>query len=113
MCEKKNSGGLIAGLALGAAIGAGVTFLFGTKKGKEIRENVRDQYPELFDRVEDLLGDVRENLEDTYDDVIDEVEKVKDEVSKKAVMAKVDKLGAAIGKISSRPKRFLKSGRKL
>ncbi|MCL4397785.1 YtxH domain-containing protein [Patescibacteria group bacterium] len=124
MSENKSSGGLITGLAIGAALGAGITFLFGTKKGKEIRDNVREKYPDFFDQLEDALGDVRENLSEEYETVVDEVQKVKDEVSsmtigeasdaaKDAVVEKVDKLGVAVAslgkqieKASAKPRLF-------
>lgn len=96
MNENKNSG-LVTGLVLGAALGAGVAFLFGTPKGKEVREKVRDNYPEFFDRIDEVLGSVKENLGDKYDEVVEEVEKIKEEIIPE----------------KSLPRRFVRSGRKL
>ncbi len=102
MCDHHdNNGTLITGLALGAAIGAGLTFLFGTDKGKEIRNRVRDQYPEFFDRLDDVLG----NIEEGYEDVVGEVKKVEKEVAemktdaKENVQEKVADLGRAVEKL--------------
>lgn len=64
MNENRNNSGLVTGLILGAALGAGIAFLFGTSKGKEVREKVRDNYPEFFDRIDEVLGSVKENLGD-------------------------------------------------
>lgn len=86
MNENKNNNGLVTGLVLGAALGAGVAFLFGTPKGKEVREKVRDNYPEFFDRIDEVLGSVKE-----------EVEKIKEEIIPE----------------KSPPRRFVKAGRKL
>lgn len=47
----------MTGLILGAALGAGIAFLFGTSKGKEVRKKIRDNYPEFFDRIDEVLGD--------------------------------------------------------
>lgn len=64
MNENRNNSGLITGLILGAALGAGLAFLFGTAKGKEVRKKVRDNYPEFFDQIDEVLGSVKENLEE-------------------------------------------------
>ncbi|MEK7565784.1 MAG: YtxH domain-containing protein [Patescibacteria group bacterium] len=107
MSDHNNSSGLLVGLIFGAAIGAGITFLFGTKKGKEIREKIQDEYPEVF-----------ENLKDKYTEVVDQIEEIKKEVSDTA-LEKVEKLGIAVEDLgehlqnASHSKRFVKNGRKL
>ncbi len=119
MSENK-SGSLVAGVVLGAAIGAGLTFLFGTKKGKEIRNKVRDQYPEVFDKIDEVL----EGVEDRYEDVVDEVENIKEDVAemtedtKDAVSEKVADLSEVVKDLGKKLQvvsshRFKKSGRKL
>lgn len=102
MCDNhNNSGSLLAGIAIGAAVGAGLTFLFGTNKGKEVRNKVRDQYPEFFDKLDDALG----NIEEGYENVVGEVKKVEEEVAemktdaKGAVSEKVADLGKAVEKL--------------
>lgn len=120
--NRDRSGGLLTGLALGAVIGAGLTFLFGTKKGKEIRDNVREKYPEVFDRVDEVL----DTLRDKYEEVVEEVKKVEEEVAemsddtKTVVADKVASLGQAVedlGKklesVAPASHRFHKLGRKL
>ncbi|MBI3559488.1 YtxH domain-containing protein [Candidatus Gottesmanbacteria bacterium] len=61
MNENRNNGGLLTGLILGAALGAGITLLLTTSKGKEIRKKVKDNYPEFFDQVDEVLGNDKEN----------------------------------------------------
>ncbi len=110
--DNGRTGSLLTGVILGAAIGAGVTFLFGTKKGKEIREKVRDQYPEFFDHVDDVL----DNLGDKYEDVVTEVRKLEQEVSTKSKVANLGKAVEHLGKqleSVSKPRRFQRAGRKL
>ena len=59
MNENRNNNGLLTGLVLGAALGAGITFLLTTSKGKEIREKVKDNYPEFFDQIDEVLSNVK------------------------------------------------------
>lgn len=107
MSDQNNSSNLLGGLIIGAAIGAGITLLFGTKKGKEIRQKIQDEYPDVF-----------ENLEDKFSEVVDRIEEIKGEVSDTA-LGKVEELGAVVEDLGvqlkhvSRPKRFVKSGKKL
>lgn len=95
---------LLLGFILGAAAGAGLTFLFGTKKGKEVRERIREKYPEVFDRLDEIF----EGIEEKYEEISEEVKEMEDE-GKEAVEKKVADLGKAVEKT----RRFLKSGRKL
>ncbi|MCL4389781.1 MAG: YtxH domain-containing protein [Patescibacteria group bacterium] len=99
------SGTLLTGLAIGAAIGAGLTFLFGTKKGAEVREKIKDQYPDLFDRVDDVL----EGLEEKYGDVVSEMEKI-EEKAPEEMKEEVAHLGRKVKELKHT---FLKSGRPL
>lgn len=123
MCDNRDkSGTLLTGVVIGAAIGAGLTFLFGTPRGREIREKVRGQYPDFFEHIDDAL----ENLGDKYGDVVEEVKKVEKEVSemsgdsRETVKSSVSKLGKKVeefGKklesVSPKKHTFLKSGKPL
>lgn len=119
--NRNENNSLIAGLAIGAALGAGLTFLFGTDKGKRIRKKIRGEYPEFFERVDNVV----ENLGERYGDVVDEVKKLDGEVSEKSsgakdvVKEKVANIGKAVAHLGkqlesvSKPHRFLRAGRKL
>lgn len=115
MCDQKHTNGsLITGVVIGGVIGAGLAFLFGTKKGKDLRQKIRSQYPEVFD-----------NLEDIYADVVDQVAEVKKEVAtleksaEKSVRAKAVDIGEAVENLgqkiqkASNAHRFVRSGHKL
>lgn len=118
MCENKSSStNLVVGVAIGAALGAGLTFLFGTKKGKELRDKVRNDYPEVFDRAEEVITNAKDNLSEDYANVIDEVTKVKEEISKMtigeateatkdAVTKKVNDLDKAVKSLGKSPHFF-------
>ncbi len=115
MCDRDRSGGLIIGFALGAAVGAGLAFLFGTKKGKEIRERVRDQYPEIFDKIQEVYENLVEEVKDVEEEVAEMSEETKETVQDKvADLGKVvEDLGQKLESVSPSSHRFLKSGRKL
>ncbi len=119
MCDSHDqSGSLLTGLVIGAAVGAGLTFLFGTKKGKEIRDRVREEYPEAFDKIDEVYA----NLVDEVKNVEEEVAEMSDE-TKEVVQEKVANLGEAVENLGKQletvapghrvVRRFLKSGRKL
>jgi len=91
MCDQKSNSGLVTGLLIGGVVGAGAAILFGTKKGKEIQNKIKRQYPEVFTKIEDTLDEVRENVDDKVDEV------------KKDIIREVRPL----------KKRFVKNGRKL
>ena len=82
MCDKSSSTtNLVAGLALGAAVGAGLTFLFGTKKGKEVREKVYETNPEFFDQLSEALDQLKDSLGDRYEEVSDQVQDIEKSIS--------------------------------
>lgn len=104
---------MLTGLVLGAAVGAGLTFLFGTDKGKQVRDRVRDRYPEFFDRLDEVLG----NIEEGYEDVVSEVHRVEAEVAEmkdgaqEGVTQKVADLGKAVEKLGRQLEKASESGR--
>ena len=71
--NKKNKGGF-GKFLLGLGIGAGITSLFTTKKGKEIREDLMAKIEELMIKVKDI--DVKEAGEE----FLKKVEEIKDEL---------------------------------
>lgn len=119
MCDSRDrSGTLLTGLVVGAAVGAGLTFLFGTKKGKEIRDRVREQYPEVFDKLDEVYANLVDEVRDVEEEVADMSEDTKEVVQEKVANLgeAVEKLGKQLEAVSSgRPpaRRFFKSGRKL
>ncbi len=93
-----SSGGVVTGFILGTLIGAGITFLFGTKKGKELREKIREEYPEIFDQLEESFSDVKENLSEKYAGVASEMKKIKEEAGSTG-LKRAHKIGKAPRKI--------------
>lgn len=81
MCQTRNSSdNLLVGVALGAALGAGLTFLFATPKGKEVQKKVRDSYPELFNNLDGLISQLKDSLGDRYEEVSQDMQNIKDTV---------------------------------
>ena len=56
-----NNPNYINGLILGALIGAGLVFFLGTKKGKELLNEITDKTLSLFDDVEGLFDELDED----------------------------------------------------
>lgn len=50
---------MLAGVGLGAIIGAAAGLLFAPKAGTELREDLTDRYKELKGRAEDWVSDQR------------------------------------------------------
>ena len=50
---------MLAGVGLGAIIGAAAGLLFAPKAGNELREDLTDRYKELKGRAEDWVGETR------------------------------------------------------
>lgn len=110
MSEDKGSG-LLVGLILGAGIGAGLTFLFGTDKGKKIRNQLRSEYPEVFDRLDEVIG----NLSEETQLIESKVEGV-EEQAQEALADKLDSVANAVADLRDHVRvshRFQKSGHKL
>ncbi len=118
MADNKGSG-LMAGLAIGTVVGAGAMFLFGTKRGKELRTRWRKDYPEIFKVIDDITSKVEENLGDKYTDLQKTGKQVK-EFSGQVVDSvggtvsglggKIEDLGTGMKKISARNKLKKRSG---
>ena len=83
MAESKTSKGLVTGLVLGATVGAGLTFLFGTKKGQELQKGLRKRYPDLFEKLDDVVIDVKDSVTDGVDSVKEKGEDIKSTITKK------------------------------
>lgn len=75
----------------GAAVGTLATLLFATKKGEEIRNDIREQVVEATEKLTkeeltkllELLNKGKEKLETLEDKVDDEIKDVKKELKKK------------------------------
>lgn len=108
MCDtQKSTTYLVAGIAIGAAVGAGLTFLFATRKGKELQKRVRDEYPEVFDKLEEAVSNagslgeqasevVRNNVGEKLVEVGEDVESLGKQIETPAV---------------AKPRRFFKNGK--
>ncbi len=82
MAESKNQTGLLAGIILGVAAGAGITFLFGTKRGKDIRNKLRKEYPEAFEKIDEVIEGTQGNLKEGYENASEKAGELQNEVRK-------------------------------
>jgi gas vesicle protein len=128
MSDCHNDNSFFLGVILGAVIGAGAVFLFGTEKGEEVRGDLRD-------RGEDLLEDltpVIKQLEEKGQEIKKSAEKTTRQLVKKAGQVEKEVSSEAVEKISDtleqlenlqekgrqatadlRKRYFIKNGRKL
>jgi len=60
------SGGFMNGLILGILIGAGIVFLFGTKRGKQVLKAITENGVESFADLTDILQNTEFEDEEDY-----------------------------------------------
>ncbi len=120
--------GFIIGLMIGGLIGAAAMFLFGTKKGEEVREDLRKKGEDILENLDGIL----KQLEEKSREVKKQAEKVKEQIAQKAGEVKenlseemTEKLDDTLAKIENlqdrgrevtanlRKKYFTKDGKKL
>jgi gas vesicle protein len=67
MCDKNsNVLGFIAGIVVGAAIGAGVSMLLAPRSGKETREQLKEKGEELLKKSEESFKDIKKEKVDPF-----------------------------------------------
>lgn len=77
MCNQKSGSSFATGLLLGSIVGAGAALLFGTKKGKEIKNKIKKQYPEVFEKIEDKVEEVESKVAEVKKGVLREIKPLK------------------------------------
>ncbi len=60
-----NGSGFLNGLVLGAILGAGLVFFLGTKRGKELAEEVKEKGLSVFDDFEEVFSEIEEDAPPT------------------------------------------------
>ena len=94
--ESASWGSILAGLAIGAAIGAAVSLLYAPTSGQELREEIGDRLADLKERLDGLtkrLGQVtRARLAETRSDLAQAVE-----ASRSAAAARAAELRRQLG----------------
>ena len=121
-CEEK--GGFFPGLMWGGLVGAGLVFLFATKKGRKIKDQLTLKGQELIDDLPNVVAD----LEKQGQEFAKKAEEVKEVLEKKAIefspqakekisktLAAVQKTQAQSSQVASKIRRkfFTKKGKKL
>lgn len=64
--DHHHGGGFMNGFVMGAVIGAGVVFLLGTKKGKQVLQTLTENGFEGISEITDMLSDDDEGFEEQY-----------------------------------------------
>ncbi|MBI2036302.1 YtxH domain-containing protein [Candidatus Microgenomates bacterium] len=60
-----NGSGFLNGLLLGALVGAGLVFFLGTKRGKELADEIKEKGLSVFDDFEDVFSEIEEDAPQT------------------------------------------------
>ncbi len=89
-CHHNSDNNFLIGLVLGGVVGAGLTFLFTTKKGEEIREKIKATAPDLFDQLEDLTEAVEEKGEQLQEKAEEVKEMLKEELPDNPAVKKIE-----------------------
>ncbi|HMS53928.1 MAG TPA: YtxH domain-containing protein [Fimbriimonadaceae bacterium] len=64
---------MLAGVGLGAIIGAAAGLLFAPKAGSETREQLTDKFKELKDKTEEWISEQRAKKSHKLEDALEEV----------------------------------------
>lgn len=82
MCDnnRDKTSNFIGGLVLGGLIGSGLIFLFGTKKGGEVRKKIAREWPELSENMQEFVSETRENLEEEIKTLPKKIDKARDNI---------------------------------
>lgn len=127
MCDQ-NDRSFLTGLIIGGAIGAGLVFLFGTEKGKKVREEIKEKGADILDDLDDVLEELEEKgkeLKKKAQIVKEEVVEKVGDLKEKAGEEMMEKLDDTLAKIETlqergreataalRKKYFLKAGKSL
>ena len=87
--SKKETGKLI----LGAGIGAAVALLFAPKKGEELREDLKERLTDFVNKAKEVdPNEVKENLENKIAEIKKEIEDLDKEKVKKVAQKKAKEL---------------------
>ncbi len=85
-----NDNNFLLGVLLGGLIGAGITFLFTTKKGEEIREKIKTQAPDFFDQLEEIEEAIEEKGEQLQEKAEEVKEMIKEELPASPLVQKIE-----------------------
>lgn len=102
--SRNSSSGFLSGLLVGGVIGAAAFFLFGTEKGKKVKEILIEEGKGFLDELEDLQTDLKE--EPREEKIIEEPPKIPAET--KSGKSKVEKVKKTISQ-----RFFQRNGRRL
>ncbi len=81
MCDNhEKTSNFVGGLVLGGLIGSGLVFLFGTKKGADVRKKIAREWPELSENLHDFVSDAQENIAEEMKTLPKKIDKARDTI---------------------------------
>ncbi len=72
----RNGDGFVAGIAMGALVGAGVALLFAPKSGSDLRDEIGESFTSLRDAVADRYQDLATKAGVTLTDLQERADRV-------------------------------------
>lgn len=94
-----NDSGFLSGLVLGSALGAAAFFLFGTVKGREIKEKLVEVGKEYFAEFEENLPEIKREFKKASETIMVQSQKIAEKTKDKVVQAAQDNLSPAQQKV--------------
>lgn len=103
MSSQKSGNGLafLLGIAFGALVGGGVSFLFASKKGEATRKKLRKKTEDLKGKVSGFYQDLREAAQPVVENQLEDFKPIVDEVGGVMRRGGEDLKGAVQGKVIS------------
>lgn len=66
----------VAGLVIGALVGAGASLLLATEDGKVLRKKLKEKASQLLKEMPDLINDAPEKIDDIKDAIVEEAKEI-------------------------------------
>jgi gas vesicle protein len=124
MPENDRGNGFISGLFFGGLVGAALVFLFGTKEGRKIKDQLTEKGKELINDLPQVVEDLEKQGQE-FAQKAEEVKKALEEKAKEFTPLAKEKIATSLSSIEEAQRRgretaakirkrfFTKKGRKL
>lgn len=98
----------LTGIALGAIVGAGLAYIFGTDQGKKLQKDIKKKGKELASNIPQDLDDlkaIKENISERGADIVGNIS----DQAKETIEAVKDTVSEVVDALPSKPRYFKKN----